>query len=757
MMNYARTTKKRISINKITFLIVGSIFITIVLIIRLFNLQVLQHEYYENLASHEQEGLTELPAQRGEIVMKDYSSGEEYLVATNTTLNLLFADPSLVKDPTYVADKLAPLVFDLKEERELDNQRILDQSKKLPADITEEEKTKLLTPLTDDQLKESFRQNLINEIGEKQRKEILLANDIEQKDADTINNMNLIGIKVVGRNVYAYPAEISSTKTTAESLGKILQIPTDKLAKTLKGLNRYVVIKRKLSPEISNKITELFKQDKDDMFAGIGMKEEYFRYYPEGRLAASVIGYVDNTNIGQYGIESSFNTNLQGVAGKFETKKDSLGRQITVGESVLKAAQNGDNIILTIDRSVQMKVEEILEAYVKSSNSDSGQAIVMNPKTGAIVAMANYPYFDPNNYGDVFKKVEVTFTPEEITTKLVPTKTEGLYYLYKDEISLVKYPIFEEKDENGNSHYYRYENYWGPEVYHNKIVAWPYEPGSVFKPIVMAMAIDDGDVTPNTTYNDSGPVGVDWNKYKNDYDYYIKNSTGYYGLVDMKTVLAKSLNTGMTFVSKKIGPALFYSYLEKFGILDRTDIELDNEGVGKVEYFEDWTESELATHAFGQGLTLTMLQLVNAFCAIANKGVLMQPYIVEEIRHDDGRVSTTEPHEIRRVISEDTAAKMTAMLINVVEKGFQEIHIPDHYLAGKSGTAQTYKYGIPMFGVGSTIVTFAGYGPVNDPQFVIAVKLDHPRSSEWSATTAGPAVSDIAKYLFDYYNIPPDK
>ena len=736
---------------------IGSTFIAVVLIGRLFNLQVIKHAHYEELALNEQEGSTELPAQRGEIIMKDLSSGEEFLAATNTTLNLVFADPSLVKDPAYVADKLYPLILDIGEERDLDNKRISDQAKKLPPDITEEEKTKLLTPLTDDQLKENFRQKLITTLSEKQRREILLASDLEKKDFDPIKALSLNGIKVIDNDVYAYPAEISSTQTTAEKISKYIGMPSEQLAKTLKGLNRYAILKRKIQPEVAKKINALFKNDKDGFFAGIGMKEEYFRYYPENSLAGSLIGYIDNTNTGQYGIESAFNTSLAGVAGKFETKKDSLGRQITVGESILEAAVNGDNVVLTVDRSVQMKVEQILADSVSKSNADSGQALVMNPQTGAILAMANYPYFDPNKYGDVFKKVEVNFTPEEIKDKLMPSKTEGLYYYYKDEISLVKYPVFEEKDEQGNSHYFRYENFWGPEVYHNKVISWPYEPGSVFKPIVMSMAIDDGDVTPNTTYNDTGPVGVDFNKYTQKFDYEIKNATGYYGLVDMKTVLAKSLNTGMTFVSKKMGSSLFYNYLEKYGFLDRADIELDNEALGKIAYYEKWTESELATHAFGQGLTVTLLQLVNAYCAIANKGILMQPYIVDEIRYGDDRISKTEPHEIRRVISEDSASTMTAMLVYVVEKGYQEINLVNHFFAGKSGTAQTYKNGIAMFGVGSTVVTFVGYGPVSNPQFVIAVKIDHPRSSEWSTTTAGPAVSDIAKYLFDYYNIPPDK
>ena len=340
-----------------------------------------------------------------------------------------------------------------------------------------------------------------------------------------------------------------------------------KLAKLLKGENRYVVLKRKLDMDVSDQIKELFAQDKDGMWDGIGMTEEYFRYYPEETLAASIIGYVNSDNIGQYGIESTFNTQLQGVAGKFQTKKDSIGRQITVGDSILQPAVDGDDVVLTIDRSIQLKIEQILEYAVWEYQALSGQIIVMNPKTGAIIAMANAPGFNPNTYGDVFEKEEITFTPQEMEN-LYETETENVLTYYINPITLDSITIFKEKDENGNIKYSKYKNAVGPEVYHNKIVSWPYEPGSVFKTVTMSIGIDDGDITPNTTYNDTGPISVDKNVFTGEYDFEIKNSTGYYGLVNMTTVLAKSLNTGMTFVAKKIGPALFYSYLEtRFSLL----------------------------------------------------------------------------------------------------------------------------------------------------------------------------------------------
>lgn len=751
-----KSLRPKISVNKITILIIGSVFMTLVLIARLFQLQIIQHDYYEAVATKEQYGYVELPAQRGEIIIKDLHSDEEFLLATNITLNLLYADPTLIKDSEYITGKLIPLIFSLEEERAADEERIAKIAKTLPPDITEEEKEKLLKPLTDDELKAQFGKNLATKISQKQRQEILLGYGFSLDQISKINQANVQGIKIMDTGVYAYPPEITNFSNSAKTLAPLVNIPSAKLEKILKGENRYVPIKARLSPEVSDQIAKMISKEKSK-WAGIGMQEQYFRYYPEKKLASSVVGYVNRENIGQYGIESSFNTQLQGIAGKFQTKKDSVGRQITVGDSILQPAIDGDDIVLTIDRSIQLKVEEILASAIKEYNADGGQIVILNPKTGAVTAMANYPTFDPNNYGDVFKKIETSFTEEELKN-LYPAKEEGVYYYYTNPLTLSRYPVFEKKDKDGKSHYSRYENFVGPEVYHNKVVAWPYEPGSCFKTIAMSAAIDDGDVTPNTTYNDTGPVGVDMNIYTGKYDFEIKNSSGYYGLVNMTTILSKSLNTGMTFVAKKMGAALFYSYLKKFGFLDRTDIEFETEALGKVEYFDNWTESELATHAFGQGLTVTMIQMANAYAAVANGGILMQPYIIDEMRHPDGASNKTDPHEIRRVISEDTSAKITKMLINAVENGVaKEARVDTHFVAAKTGTAQTYKNNRVLTGLGTTITSIVGFAPVNDPQFVIAIKLDYPRSSMWCADTAAPTFKKVAEYLFDYYNIPPDR
>ncbi len=757
-MRTSRNNGPKTVIDKTVIFIIGSSLITFIIIAKLFQLQVLSHDHYSRIAQASQYGFTELPAQRGEILIKDYHSGEEFPIATNTTLNLLFADPTMIKDPGYVAAKIAPLIFNLEEERAADEERRNKLARNLAPELSQEEIKELLRPLNDEELERNFRKDLETKIGQRQRPRVLIKTATTDEMLNTVKSMNLTGIEIADTNIYAHPPQITNASRTASQLSPVIQIPESQLENTLKGINRYVVLRRRLDPDISDKIRDLMRDDPEKMLRGLGMTEENFRFYPEESLAANVIGYVNREGVGQYGIERTFNTRLSGTPGKLQTKRDSIGRQITVGESKLESAINGDDVVLTIDRSIQLNVERILADAVREHRADSGQILVMNPQTGAIVAMAHFPSFDPNRYGDVFKKIEIRLTRDEID-RLESTPNEGIYYYRHDTIAEDKFMIFKEVDENGTTRYFRYENYFGPEVYHNKIISWPYEPGSVFKTIAMAAAIDDGSITPQTTYNDTGPIGVDFNVYTQKHDFHIRNALDrYFGLINMQTVLAESLNTGMTFIAKKMGAPLFYSYMKKFGFLDRTDIELDGESGGQVQHFDKWTESMLATAAFGQGITSTTIQMANAYSAIANGGVLMQPYIVDEIRHGNKTVTKTDPRQIRRVISEDTASKMTAMLIQTMEVDMAyKARLDTHKLAGKTGTSQTYRHGRALTGAGTTLASIAGFGPINDPKFVIVVKLDYPRSSVWGSETAAPTFSQVAQYLFNYYNIPPDK
>lgn len=755
-----------------------------IIILRLFFLQVVFNNFYKNVAAKEHNGYTELPARRGEILIRDRNSSELFRLATNTTLDLIYADPTLVKDPDYVVDTLMPLLFNLDEARGNDNARIEEERKKLEPVLTEieqqqkeidqakqgavgpkpqpaaqqspkisltEAQQKLLLPLSDEELKQRFRDTLFAKLTSKARTQIILGTDIDDADIEAIREKNFTGVTAENGIVTIYPQEMENKSLVVGMLAALLHVPETQIYKVMNAKNRYEVLKRKLSPDISEKIKTAVKSDKDHRLDGIGLQPEYYRYYPERTLGANMIGYVSGSGQGYYGIENKFNVQLQGKKGVFQAQKDSIGRQITVGDSVIQPAVDGDNIVLTIDRSIQMKLDRILQRGVADNHADDGLGVVYDPQTGRVLAMSHFPSFDPNVYGKVFDKEQVYLTPEEIARLTPIDEKTGRYRLLVDTAAGIYEDIFKETYRDGTIVYKKYKNTVGAEAFQNKAVAWPYEPGSVFKPLVMSAAIDDKDVTPLTQYNDSGPIKTD--------EYLIKNALEkYYGTITMTTVLEKSLNTGMAFVARKIGRNLLYNYIKNYGFGERTDIEFGDESSGKIEHFTQWAESELITHAFGQGITVTPLQMVMAYGALANKGLLMQPYIVDEIRQTQGKSIKNTSHTIRQVVSEETSKEITQMLISAVEHGVAtHAQVPRHYVAAKTGTAQTYFRGKPLKGTGTTIATVIGFGPVDKPQFVLLIKLTRPRKSEWADATAAPMFAEMAQFLYDYLGIPPDK
>ncbi len=721
---------------------------TAIILARLFELQIIAHDHYAEIAAKEHYGYSELPAHRGEIYIKDYASGENVRVATNSTLDFLFADPTLIKDKKLVADRLVPLIYSLDEARALDQERV--KTAVFRAKTGEE--LAAVKPYTDDELYQNFYKQILDQISSDIRPRIILGSDLTTPEIDAIKALNLAGIEIDQTNtLIAYPPQITDLAHTAQSLGNILQSPPLQLEAILRGKNRYVILKRKLTREISTKIKETIEQDKADNFIGLGLTEEYYRYYPEGQLASNVLGFVTPTGDGSYGIEAKFNTELRGKKGVFETQKDSIGRQITVGDSLIQPAEDGKNIVLTIDRSIQLAVESRLKKAVEDFRADSGQVIVMDPKTGRVLAMAHYPSFDPNDYGTVYEKAEIKLNPEEIDG-LVPVKDqENTYWLYRSLDSQDRLMIFRSTLPDGSFIYEHYKNNIGPEAYQNKIVSEPYEPGSVFKTIVMSIGLDDGDVTPLTSINDNGTLKVD--------EFEIHDvSAKCIGHVSMAQVLAQSCNTGMGWLAQKIGRQLFYNYLMRYGFGQRTEIEFDNEHPGQIAHFSQWADSELVTHAFGQGLTATMIQMGEALSAMANNGVMMQPFIVDSVEKTPGNWLKTEPTILGQIIKPETAHSMTGLMVGAVENGVSHNNaMPDYYIAAKTGTSQTYRNGKPLSGVGTTIATVGGFGPINNPKFVILAKLDRPRSSEWADTTTSNLFKSVAEYLYSYYSIPPDK
>lgn len=492
--------------------------------------------------------------------------------------------------------------------------------------------------------------------------------------------------------LYAVPRDIPADKisTTTDFLASILNFtPEEKinlLAKLSKNSDPYEPIAKKVSEEIKNRIESA-------NLAGINTTGQEFRYYPEGILASNILGFTgQNINgdlSGRYGIEGFWDKNLAGNSGFLAGERGALGSLIPLADRTLKQAENGVDLLLTIDRNLQYKACERLREGFEKYQAKSAALILMDPKTGAILSMCSLPDFDPNNYSDV-------------------------------------------KDVG---------------VYNNTAIFTSYEPGSVFKPIIMSAALDLNLVNPFTTYVDSGERIINGHKVHN-----ALNKT--YGLATMTNVLESSINTGMIWVEEKIGQNRFKEYVEKFGFGKKTGIGLDTEAAGDISSLNKSAEIYDAVGSFGQGFTATPLQLVTAYAALANGGRMPKPYIVDEVRYSNGQIEKTEPQS-EVVISPSADKLITAMLISVIEHGHsQSEKLTNYYIAGKTGTAQIASRG--EYSADDTNHTFIGYFPASDPKLVLLVKYETPKAN-WAESTAAPVFKDVAKFSLDYYGIPGDK
>lgn len=735
-----------------------------IIFMRLFQLQIMKHAEYSKIAEEQHFGAIDLPARRGDIYVKDTHSGELSKLATNTTLDLLYIDPMVADKKDDIAKLITPIVFpeteyqacvndpkdcfyDIKKEKPADNSvqpsivnetiwdiktgatKEVTVTKEEPVEVNSY--TDMLQKISDDILKKISKQEVDFAVLKRDASDELMAE---------ITNERLPGIFVdTNRSmIYGDPTMIQESQlpNVVKTLSSHLQEAESTIEPLLTRRKvRYVYIKNKLTPEASKKI-------KDLKLKGLVLVPEHWRFYPEGQLASNVVGFINQEKTGQYGIEGYFNIELEGKKGTIYAESDPFGRQITVGETKIVNAVDGDTIVLTIDRVVQKKVEDILAEEVKHYRADGGQVIIMNPFSGAIVAMANYPTFDPNDYGASYTLRKFDPNKEERPSRNIPVfkKDEKGHYVAIQEGDL----------DNKDLQKYVYENSLGPGVFKNKVISEYYEPGSVFKPIVMSIALDDKEVNPETTYVDDGPLKID--------NFEIKNSTGqYHGVQTMTQVLEKSLNTGMSWVAKKLGKKLMYKYIKDFGFGEYTNIDLEGETKGAVDYYSKWSKAQQLTTSFGQGIVVTPLQMITAWSALANGGKLVQPYIVDSVIRDN-QVIKTEPEIIHRVISEEASSIITSMLVSVVKNGGGHATIPGYLVAGKTGTAQIAgKYGLYEKGEGSTITSFMGFFPALKPQFVVMVKLDRPRIGQntWGETTAAPTFKRIAQFLIDYYSIEP--
>ena len=496
--------------------------------------------------------------------------------------------------------------------------------------------------------------------------------------------------------ITATPHWVSQSGDASEIAGRLsvlLDLPPEELTTKLSGDAPWVLLRRHVSREVGETLR------KWDIF-GLHVTPWPRRGYPEGTLAAHLLGFVTKERQGFYGIEGyydrllAFPARLDLNLNEEDENTDTLAPLAAAGafpfDPTEITAEGSPDLVLTVDRMMQHIAEKELEAAISQHQASGGTVIVMAPRSGAILAMASRPVYDPERWAEV-----------------------------------------------------------PAERWVDSAVTWDYEPGSVFKIVTVAAALDSGLVGADSVFEDRGITEVggqpiyNWDRLA-------------HGRVTITEVMALSLNTVIAQIGSELGPKRFYAYAQRFGFGRLTGVDLAGESAGQFKLPSDaaWHESDLGTNAFGQGLAVTPLQVACAVAAIANRGTMMTPYVLKEIVSEN-QTWPRHPTAARQVVTPETAEQLTQILIQAAEEGAPESVVPGYTIAGKSGTAE-----IPIPGgydPRATIASFVGFAPAHDPRFLILVKVDRPQDTPWGAAVAAPVFRNIAQRLFVIMDIPPDR
>lgn len=488
--------------------------------------------------------------------------------------------------------------------------------------------------------------------------------------------------------IEAYPNYIADVDAAAETLAPILQMPSTHLAVVLSNDRDWVILKQEATREEAERARELLPGDVD-------VRLWWERVYPHGSLTAHLLGFVpESGSEGFYGLEGYYDDRLSSERTQWQGEVGAISREpLPFEEGRVGPSMPGMDLDLTIDLPMQALAAEELARAIEEYQAESGLIVVMDPRTGAVLAMVSQPSYDPQRYAE---------------------------YIGGED-----------------------------DLFVNPSIGFQYEPGSVFKVVTMAAALDSGVVVPETTYIDEreievgGRVIYNWDRKP-------------YGEQDMTGILVHSLNVGAAWLSLRMGPDVYYRYVRAFGFDNLTGVDLEGEVVGEVRMPGnlEWHDSDLGANAYGQGLAVTPIQMICAVAAVANEGRLMQPYLVGQQVMPDGSVQVREPVVRGQPISPETARTLTDMLVQAVDQGVQQAQVPGYRVAGKTGTAE-----IPVPGgydPQETIASFVGYGPADDPQLIILVRLDRPQVSRWGGETAAVVFSRLASRLFPMMGIAPD-
>jgi len=481
----------------------------------------------------------------------------------------------------------------------------------------------------------------------------------------------------------AAPQLIKDKKLFAEGLSADYPaLSADAIFERIDNDKPYVILAKGLLTDEADKI-------ESSNFRGVYLRPEIIRSYPEGEaMAAQVLGFVGADGQGKYGVEAIYDDLLKGISGETSSKKNSFGQLVDV--LGVKESLSGEDLVLSIDYNLQFQVETSLKKAIDTYQADSGSIVVMNPKTGAILALSGQPTFDPNNF----------------------SKLRG--------------------DEQSR--------------FLSKAASDVYEPGSIMKPITMSMALDLGVVTPETTETFGGSVKV--------LDKTITNADNkVFGRQTMSQILENSDNIALVWLSNKINSEKEHEYLKKFGFGEKSGVDLVGEQKGTVADLKEWNDLLRSTAAFGQGVSVNLIQMATAYSVIANGGILVTPHLAEKTIRNGDEVRNIEFVTRGQVIKSEVASQVREMLANVVVFGHgKRAAVEGIRVGGKTGTAQVAH---PEGGyyTDRTIGSFAGMFPVDDPKFVMIVRLDNPKTVRFAESSAAPTFGEIANWITNYYQL----
>jgi cell division protein FtsI (penicillin-binding protein 3) len=501
---------------------------------------------------------------------------------------------------------------------------------------------------------------------------------------DSTNSALAVSIEM--DSLYAEPRNMTDIPGAAEELAPILGTTKAAIEKKLKGSKGFVWLQRRLTPDLVTAIKALDIE-------GIGFAKEPRRFYPNAEIGSHVIGFTGLDPEGLEGVERKFDSTLLGNTGYMITERDALGRDIGTRGVVMKSASTGQSIALTIDKNIQYIAEKELARAVEENRAKGGTAIVMDPMTGKILAMANYPSFNPNAFS--------------------------------------KFPV---------------------QALRNRAITDSFEPGSTMKVFLIAAALEEKTVSAKDSFNcENGAYNIGGRTI---------HDTHKYGILSVGDILKHSSNIGAAKIGARLGPERLYGYLRSFGFGTRTNIDLPGEVAGYLRNKSQWYGVDLATISFGQGVSVSAIQLAGAISAVANGGTLMQPYVVDRIQDAKGDViKQFSPVSKQRVISPETASIVARMMEGVVaENGTAARAAVDGYkVSGKTGTAQKADPVTKGYSLDKRTASFVGFVPAEQPRLTILVVVDEPKTSPYGGIVAAPAFSEIARQSLCYLRIPPNQ